>query len=303
MTQVERPKEAAHLGRRRDPGRVGIGDDSSGGLWLVYNVREWAGEVHERLIGTAHDSSAAGELLERPGTDGPRPVPFDERIRDDHGRPTIKRGEIAPSDPTIDALAQPTGHVVPAVRGIGIKTEIQTMISSGHEHRLDESAHAGRSTRIEPADEQGMVVALRRCTERIEPGELDPARPTAGTARPLGRAQHQIEARLERDETHLICRPDVPDQDGRSSQRVSLPDQLEEQRCSFDRGSVCRESPWMRPTERRRLNEHAFHTWDIAVALDPAAVLPADAADLVIDNLDLVTRFTARPTGDTPPMA
>ncbi len=48
-----------------------------------------------------------------------------------------------------------------------------------------------------------------------------------------------------------------------------------------------------------RLNEHALHTWDIAVALDPGAVLPADAADIVIDNLDLVTRFTARPTGDT----
>jgi uncharacterized protein (TIGR03083 family) len=47
-----------------------------------------------------------------------------------------------------------------------------------------------------------------------------------------------------------------------------------------------------------RLNEHAFHTWDIAVALAPTAVIPADAAALVVDNLDLIARFSARPTGD-----
>ncbi|MEY2420603.1 MAG: hypothetical protein QOI95_670 [Acidimicrobiaceae bacterium] len=48
-----------------------------------------------------------------------------------------------------------------------------------------------------------------------------------------------------------------------------------------------------------RLNEHAFHTWDIEVALDPAATIPVDAAALVVDNLDLVARFTAKPTGTT----
>ena len=48
-----------------------------------------------------------------------------------------------------------------------------------------------------------------------------------------------------------------------------------------------------------RLNEHAFHTWDIEVVGDPSATLPADAAALVVDNLELVARFTARPTGDT----
>jgi uncharacterized protein (TIGR03083 family) len=47
-----------------------------------------------------------------------------------------------------------------------------------------------------------------------------------------------------------------------------------------------------------RLNEHAFHTWDIEVMLDPAAVLPADAAAVIIDNLGLIARFTAKPTGD-----
>jgi uncharacterized protein (TIGR03083 family) len=48
-----------------------------------------------------------------------------------------------------------------------------------------------------------------------------------------------------------------------------------------------------------RLNEHAFHTWDIEVVDDPAARLPAPVAALVVDNLDLVARFTGKPTGDT----
>jgi uncharacterized protein (TIGR03083 family) len=48
-----------------------------------------------------------------------------------------------------------------------------------------------------------------------------------------------------------------------------------------------------------RLNEHAFHTWDIEVALDSAATIPVDVASLVVDNLDLVARYTAKPTGTT----
>ena len=48
-----------------------------------------------------------------------------------------------------------------------------------------------------------------------------------------------------------------------------------------------------------RLNEHAFHTWDIEAAVDPAATIPVDAAALVVDNLELVARFTAKPTGST----
>jgi uncharacterized protein (TIGR03083 family) len=46
-----------------------------------------------------------------------------------------------------------------------------------------------------------------------------------------------------------------------------------------------------------RLNEHVLHTWDIDVALDPAATLPLEAAALVVDNLELIGRFTAKPTG------
>ena len=36
-----------------------------------------------------------------------------------------------------------------------------------------------------------------------------------------------------------------------------------------------------------RLNEHAFHTWDIEVVADPAATIPAPVAALVVDNLEL----------------
>jgi uncharacterized protein (TIGR03083 family) len=48
-----------------------------------------------------------------------------------------------------------------------------------------------------------------------------------------------------------------------------------------------------------RLNEHAFHTWDIEVVADPAATIPAPIAALVVDNLELIARFTGKPTGDT----
>lgn len=47
-----------------------------------------------------------------------------------------------------------------------------------------------------------------------------------------------------------------------------------------------------------RLNEHAFHTWDIEVTRDPSATLLPQAVELVVDNLEVVARFTARPTGD-----
>ena len=46
-----------------------------------------------------------------------------------------------------------------------------------------------------------------------------------------------------------------------------------------------------------RLNEHALHTWDVEVALDPAAtVLPA-ATEVVIDHLGMIVGFSAKPTG------
>lgn len=47
-----------------------------------------------------------------------------------------------------------------------------------------------------------------------------------------------------------------------------------------------------------RLNEHAFHTWDVEVVRDPAAVIPAPIAGPVVDNLDMAVRFSARPHGE-----
>jgi uncharacterized protein (TIGR03083 family) len=46
-----------------------------------------------------------------------------------------------------------------------------------------------------------------------------------------------------------------------------------------------------------RLNEHGMHTWDVEVALDHAATLHPEQIALIIDNLGLIARFTAKPTG------
>jgi len=43
---------------------------------------------------------------------------------------------------------------------------------------------------------------------------------------------------------------------------------------------------------RMRLGEHTLHSWDVLVALDPAATLPLDAVELMVDSMDpLVDRF------------
>jgi uncharacterized protein (TIGR03083 family) len=49
---------------------------------------------------------------------------------------------------------------------------------------------------------------------------------------------------------------------------------------------------------RMRLNEHLLHEWDVIVSVDPAATLDADGTALVVDNLELIARFTAKPNGD-----
>jgi uncharacterized protein (TIGR03083 family) len=45
------------------------------------------------------------------------------------------------------------------------------------------------------------------------------------------------------------------------------------------------------------LNERAVHAWDIDVSLDPAATIAPDAVDLVVDQLLMIGRFAAKPTG------
>ena len=46
-----------------------------------------------------------------------------------------------------------------------------------------------------------------------------------------------------------------------------------------------------------RLNEHGMHTWDVEVTLDPTAGLHPEQTALIIDNLGLLARYTAKPTG------
>ncbi|HEV7655336.1 MAG TPA: maleylpyruvate isomerase family mycothiol-dependent enzyme [Mycobacteriales bacterium] len=50
-----------------------------------------------------------------------------------------------------------------------------------------------------------------------------------------------------------------------------------------------------------RLGEHALHTWDIAVALDPAAQVAPDAVELLVDTLPATAARAGQPVpGGTP---
>jgi uncharacterized protein (TIGR03083 family) len=46
-----------------------------------------------------------------------------------------------------------------------------------------------------------------------------------------------------------------------------------------------------------RLNEHVLHTWDVAVALDPAAQLPDDATEVLVDKLGMMVPLIGKPIG------
>jgi uncharacterized protein (TIGR03083 family) len=48
---------------------------------------------------------------------------------------------------------------------------------------------------------------------------------------------------------------------------------------------------------RMRLSEHAVHTWDVAVALDPAATVAPDAVGLLIDTFSQGAVRAAKPDG------
>ncbi len=52
-----------------------------------------------------------------------------------------------------------------------------------------------------------------------------------------------------------------------------------------------------------RLGEHALHTWDIAVALDPAATLAPDAVALLIDTLPTTAARAGTPVPAGAPVA
>jgi uncharacterized protein (TIGR03083 family) len=48
---------------------------------------------------------------------------------------------------------------------------------------------------------------------------------------------------------------------------------------------------------RMRLGEHAIHTWDVAVALDPSATVAPDAVGLLIDTIGQTIARIAKPDG------
>jgi uncharacterized protein (TIGR03083 family) len=48
---------------------------------------------------------------------------------------------------------------------------------------------------------------------------------------------------------------------------------------------------------RMRLGEHAIHTWDIAVALNPAATVAPDAVALLVDTLGQLVTRSGKPDG------
>lgn len=46
-----------------------------------------------------------------------------------------------------------------------------------------------------------------------------------------------------------------------------------------------------------RLNEHAVHTWDVAVTFDDTATIPPEEAGLIVDTLAMMAGFAGKPTG------
>jgi uncharacterized protein (TIGR03083 family) len=48
---------------------------------------------------------------------------------------------------------------------------------------------------------------------------------------------------------------------------------------------------------RMRLGEHAIHTWDVAVTLDPSATVAPDAVGLLIDTIGPLAARTGKPDG------
>ena len=46
-----------------------------------------------------------------------------------------------------------------------------------------------------------------------------------------------------------------------------------------------------------RLSEHAVHTWDVAVSLDPAAEVAPDAVELLLVQLPMLAGWTGKADG------
>lgn len=69
----------------------------------------------------------------------------------------------------------------------------------------------------------------------------------------------------------------------------------ERERFSFSLGPLTFDLPGLIAL---RLNEHAVHSWDIQVVLDSSATIPSESARFVVDNLQLIARYTGRHNGE-----
>lgn len=93
--------------------------------------------------------------------------------------------------------------------------------------------------------------------------------------------------------------PDAKAADGLNADRVFFErleslDESERARASVRLGPLTLDFAALVGT---RIGEHALHTWDIEVVLDPNATVPADAAAVVVDRLGLIVQYVGKPTG------
>jgi len=71
---------------------------------------------------------------------------------------------------------------------------------------------------------------------------------------------------------------------------------------SLPAGDV-RDGPRHHGLLRMRLSEHAVHSWDVAVTIDPSAEVTADAVELLIDGLPDLAARAGKPTDGIEPIA
>jgi uncharacterized protein (TIGR03083 family) len=128
----------------------------------------------------------------------------------------------------------------------------------------------------------GAVIMRRRLQDTLAGVETpDDAAPSVWDEWNAKSPRSQADDALEADEELLRALEAVGDAD-----RARLEFSMGPMRLDFDHFAAL------------RLNEHAFHTWDIEVVFDDDARLPAAATAIVVGNLGLIARFTGQPTGE-----
>ena len=163
------------------------------------------------------------------------------------------------------------------------------------------------------------VVRLRSIVEGLEPSQLRaPAYPSEWTVTQvlshLGSAgiimQAHLDAGLAGRELPDTFAQSVWDEWNAKAPAAQAADALEVDRRflerveSLDDDERVRARVTMGPVTfdlagllRARLSEHALHTWDIEVVVDPHATVPSDAAGITLENLEMIVRYAGKPNG------